>query len=303
MIKFAIPGLYEHHHLNFRLLDLMRAHPEYFYDDVEIEAAYGNFQFCIWDGGRIFPGYKHATMEQVRDIVDTYNNKFGIAVRLIFTSNQLKPEHYHDRFCNMVLSQCENEKNQIVLVDDGLKAYIKENFPKFRYISSTTKCLTSIKDFKEELSREDFDEVCLDYNLNKNMEMLKTLTPEEKTKCEFLINAICPPGCPNRKDHYRLNSLMHLFYGKEYRVPACPIIGNTVDPKTMCYHNNLTPEEILNTYAPMGFQHFKLEGRALSDLENACNYVRYMVKPEFQFLVLTTLIPSGKEDLNLDYTL
>ena len=71
----------------------------------------------------------------------------------------------------------------------------------------------------------------------------------------------------------------------------------------MRYHNNLTPEEIINTYAPMGFQHFKLEGRSLSDLENACNYVRYMVKPEFQFLVLTTLIPSGQEDLNLDYTL
>lgn len=297
MINFAIPGLYEHHHLNFALLDLMRHHPEYFYDDVKIEAAYGNFHFCIWDGGRIFPKYRQTTTEEIQDIVNTYNNEFGIAVRLIFTNNQLKPEHYLDRFCNMVLSICENEKNQIVLSDDGLKEHIQKNFPKYHFISSTTKCITSPEGLRAELNREDFDEICLDYNLNKNMKFLDTLNEKEISKSEFLINAICPPGCPNRKDHYRLNSLMHLFYGKEYRVPSCPIVGSTIDPCTMNYHNNLSPEEILNIYAPKGFQHFKLEGRTLSDLENACNYVRYMVKPEYQLLVLSILIPSEKRDL------
>lgn len=299
-INYAVPGLYEHYNLNFMLLDLMRKYPEFFNDNTKIEACYGNFQFCLFDGGRVFQNYRQTTKEEIEHIVNVYNNEFGVPIRLVFTSNQLKPEHYHDRFCNVILELCENEKNQIVLVDDGLKEYIQTNYPKYSYISSTTKCLASSEQLKKELNNQDFVEVCLDYNLNKKFNILDDLSAAEIEKAEFLINAICPAGCVNRKEHYKLNSLLHLNYGKDFRVPACPIGGNTLDPKTANSTNNLSPKEIYNIYAPRGFKHFKLEGRTLSDLENACNYVKYMVKPEYQFYVLELLMNSScvfKKDL------
>ena len=54
MIKYALPGMYEHANFYFNLLELKLTNPEYFYDNIEIEIIYGNPQFCIWDGGRIF---------------------------------------------------------------------------------------------------------------------------------------------------------------------------------------------------------------------------------------------------------
>ena len=58
MIKYAIPAMYELADLNFRLLSIKKERPDLFYNDIEIEISYGNPQFCIWDGGRVFSSYK-----------------------------------------------------------------------------------------------------------------------------------------------------------------------------------------------------------------------------------------------------
>ena len=42
----------------------------------------------------------------------------------------------------------------------------------------------------------------------------------EKQKTEFLVNPICMPGCPQRKEHYRLNSLFSLTYGQRYSMKS-----------------------------------------------------------------------------------
>ena len=102
----------------------------------------------------------------------------------------------------------------------------------------------------------------------------------DKNKIEFLINAICPPGCPNRKEHYRLNGISHLNLGKEYRV-ACQIKGDTTKCLTRNYKNNISPEEIYTKYYNLGFSNFKLEGRTLTDKEVILNYAYYMIKPEY----------------------
>ena len=63
MINYAIPGAFEMSNLNFKLLDLKRRFPDYFYLVINIEITYGNPQFCIWDGGRIFTHYRYATKD------------------------------------------------------------------------------------------------------------------------------------------------------------------------------------------------------------------------------------------------
>ena len=49
MKKFSLPGVYSHKDINLFLISLIREHPEYFYDDVDIDACYGVFPFCIFD--------------------------------------------------------------------------------------------------------------------------------------------------------------------------------------------------------------------------------------------------------------
>ena len=138
--------------------------------------------------------------------------------------------------------------------------------------------------------------VCLDYNLNHNFKLLESLSTEERSRCEFLVNAICPPGCPQRKEHYKLNGIFYLNYGKPYTMENCAIQENTLHPIMCNSKNNISPEEIYNKYVPMGFNLFKLEGRTLSNYENAANYVRYMIKPEYQLYTLGFLLEDDAEN-------
>ncbi len=137
MINYAIPGVYSHFELNVNLIHLIKDHPEFFYDNIGIDAVFGIFPFCIMDGGRIFNEYVHLTKEEVEYIVKTYND-LGIPVRLVYTNTQLDPSLYNDRWSNIVLKIVENDINQIVVSDDNFQKYVRENYPKFSFISSTT---------------------------------------------------------------------------------------------------------------------------------------------------------------------
>lgn len=300
-INFILPGLYEHYELNFKFLDLYKNHPEYFIDNVKISAVYGSFQFCIFDGGRIFSCYRHTTKEEIEKITNIYNNQYQTPMRLVLTNPILQPQHFYNRFGNLILTLCEKDMNEIVINNPQFEEYVRMTYPKYTFISSTTKCLSTPKELKDELNKTEYKMVCLDYNLNKNKKLLEEIPLELRSKCEFLVNAICGPGCPQRKDHYKLNGLFHLTYGKPYSLETCQITNNTLHPTLLNNQNNLTPQEIYEEYVPMGYNLFKIEGRTLSLSENACNYVRYMIKPEYQWFVLNQLLDtSGQQKIFLN---
>lgn len=288
MIKYAIPGMYELANLNFKLLDIKKNNPKFFYDDVEIEISYGNPQFCIWDGGRIFASYHQSSIDNIKYIINTYNNVFNIPIRYVFTNNQLTSKEYNNRFCNLLMEAGATGPNEVVVADDNLMYYLKDKYPMYKYVSSTTKVITNPEEAKKEIDREEYKLTCLHYDLNFNFKFLNSLSSKERAKTEFLINPICPAGCQFRKDHYKLNSQMVLNYGKEYKTPWCGIVENNFYPNA--HKNHMTYDMIKEKYAPMGFEHFKIEGRTWSELELALTYCEYMIKPEYKYYVLTGLI-------------
>lgn len=285
-IGFAIPGMYENFKANKIFLDLMKQYPEAFQENIKIDAFFGNFQFCIWDGGRIFSSYSHATFDQIKEIQEFYNIKHNIPIRFIYTNTQIEKKHLYDRFSNLVTEYCENELNEIVVNSQVLEDYLRDRFPKYKFISSTTKCLKDKNLASEELNKNYF-KVCLDYNLNHNFDYLKSLTDEQKQKVEFLINPICGANCLNRQKHYKLNSIYSLTYGKPYRLDFCNIQTNTLYPLDKKKRNEIPPEDIFGLYKDMGFYSYKIEGRTFGPIEHLGNLVRYMVKQEYQLFILT----------------
>ena len=286
MVKYIIPGFYEHADINLKLIDLMKTNPEIFNDNTEIYASYGNFQHCIFDGGRIFPDLSQASKEVIDNIILDYNKR-GIKVRYVFTNNQLKETDYYDRFANIILEEGNNGMNEIVIADSGLENYIREYYNNYNFISSTTKCLTNPQDLKKELDKDNYYMVCLDYNLNHNKKLLESLSNEQKNKCEFLVNAICVSGCPNRKEHYRLNSISNLQHGRKYQMEECNIRYNGIHPKILSQPNNITVNEIYNYNEPLGFSYFKIEGRTWSDMDLILTYANFMVKPDQQLYFIS----------------
>ena len=281
-IKYNLPGLYEHYQLNIGIGFLLQEHPEYFYDNIKINSFYGNFQFCTWDGGRVFEKYTYASKEFIEKLKMIYNDDLNIGMRFVFTNNQIEEKDCFDRYNNLILSICEDDLNEIVIASPILEKYIKNNYPKYSFISSTTKCILNLDDLKKEFLNENYKLICLDYNLNKNFNFLNNLTQEEKDKTEFLVNAICPPACPNRKNHYYLNSLFSSSFGKNYTMADCLIYNEILIHKS---NNNLQPNDILE-YIDNGFSNFKIEGRSHDSFTMLIEFVKYLIKPEYQLEIV-----------------
>lgn len=286
MIKYALPGMYEHAEYYFHLLDFMRQNPNYFYDNIKIEIIYGNPQFCIWDGGRIFEKYIHASKEKIQDIINIYNNEFNIPIRYVFTNCCLTEKEYYNKFGNLLMELGSRGPNEVVVADDNFMKYLKNNYPMYKYVSSTTKCLTNCEQVKNELHKKDYKLICLDYNLNNNLNFLKTFSLEEKEKTEMLINAICGPGCPNRKHHYIKNSQSHLEYGRPYHMGYCAITQTACEKQKHHLDYNL----LTNTYEPLGFSYFKIEGRTWNELDLTLTLSDYLIKPEYKNTFISAML-------------
>ena len=105
MIDFALPGVYSHFKTNVALIRAHKNNPEWFYDNIDFSVVYGIFPFCIFDGGRIFTKINQVCYEDIEMIVNTYKD-LEIPIRLVLTNTKLQPEHYHDRFGNIILKLC-----------------------------------------------------------------------------------------------------------------------------------------------------------------------------------------------------
>lgn len=283
MKSFVLPGFYEKFNINSKLVNLYKNHSEWFVDGFKFNCFYGSFAFNIWNGGRAAFNYRRGYKEDLERISKFYaENK--IPIRLTFTNPLITEEHLGDKFCNMIAATLENGNNEILTASDILENYLRLNYPGYKFCSSTTKCLTNASDLIAELDK-DYYQVCLDYNMNHNLNLLDKLNEEQKKKVEFLCNAICPPGCPERKEHYRLNGISTLNGGSPFKV-ICRINENTVSESCMKYSNNISPEEIGGVFEMRGFKNFKLEGRTLPDNEVLLNYARYLIKPEYRLTFL-----------------
>ena len=141
-------------------------------------------------------------------------------------------------------------------------------------------------DFQAELSRPDFDYVVPDFRLNKAFDKLAALPQVQKDKVEFLCNECCDFDCKNRKLCYENVSRKNL--GQEVADHKCSspdAAGGYRFSLAMKNPAFIGLQDIKNTYLPMGFTNFKLEGRGLGSAIVLEFLLYYMTKPESQLQV------------------
>lgn len=283
---FNLPGFDDHFPLNMFFLDLYKDHRDWFLDDVKISSVFGNFHFCPWDGGRNFPYYTQRTKEHVQYIRDCYK-KHNVPLRFVFTNPEIKEEHLYNRFCNMILKECDDGNNEVCVNSPLMEDYIRTNYPNYKIISSTTKRLATPQQALEE-AEKDYYQICFDYDLNKNKEFLQSVPENKREKFEFLANAICPPKCPIRKKHYHWTGKAQLSWLRDkYDMERkCGITEGITHPDILGKRNNLSNEDI-DEYYKMGYKYFKLEGRTLGSGQLIGCYLYYLIKPECYFEVIS----------------
>ena len=279
MINFILPGFFLKFNLNKKLLQYYKDYPEYFYDNINFYAIYDSFPWNIFSGGREPQESLHATIEDIYKILITFNH---LEIRQVCTNSLIKEKNLQNRFANICLKICEDTTNAIIINNDLLLNYIKQTYPKYHFISSTTKCILDHTLLLNEINNPNYNMVCLDYNLNHNFSFLNKLTQEQKNKCEFLVNPICPPNCQERKQHYQQISNSFLTFYPYSKLHTCNIKNNYLTLKFWEQSTIISPHEIFEIYEPNGFHYFKLEGRTIPNDTLLNIYCTYFIKPKHQ---------------------
>lgn len=273
---FHLPGLFEFTAFYDTFLKIYNEEQYKFNDWIKIECLYGNPSHCLWGGGR--QRLNSFDEQDVLGVVQKYNMKSA----LTFSNLLLEKKHLVDPFCNYLCELFYNDQNYIIVNSSILEEYIQLHYPLYNLISSTTKCLSNIEETNCELLNKNYSLICLDYNYNNNFTILDNII--FKNKCELLINPVCAPNCPRRKEHYIFASkwYLHQLTLEEKMINfSCEHMSNPFYKvqQSPCF---ISKEAIYNTYLPMGFSHFKIEGRTLRDQDVVEILLYYLVKPEYQ---------------------
>lgn len=292
---YHLPGLFEFYELYRLFLPLFRSHREYFYDWCEIGSIYGAPADCIWGGGRTGSG--DADPRAVLALMQEYR----ISARLTFSNSLLQSAHLSDAKCNRLcrlFSSDGDPKNGIIVHSELLLDYLLQEYPAFYFVSSTTKVLTDFSQFQEEVSRADFRYVVPDFRLNKAFSQLNRLSAPQKDKVEFLCNECCWFGCRDRKHCYETVSRKNLGEACPEHICSAPDAAEGYRfSKAMTNPAFIGIGDIQNTYLPMGFSNFKLEGRGLGSAVVLEFLLYYMTKPEYQLCVREHIYLSNMLDL------
>lgn len=273
-IYWHLPGLCSLRYLNIVWLGLMKQYPDKFREGYKIASVYGTFPGAIWNGGRsVFGTISESDVEK---IIKAYNDN-GVPVRFTWTNSLLEEKHTDDAFCNKIMEIANNGFNQVLVNRDCLEAHIRKSYPDYPIISSTTKRMTDLQGIREELEK-DYHLVVLDYDLNHDEEVLKELEPYAH-KLEILVNEICYPHCPMRKQHYLDESRAQLEHDTKSRF-NCP---NKSTPRVFeeCKKRPafISNEEI-GSYIEKGYVNFKIVGRGLPMEFVLESYLYFLVKDE-----------------------
>ena len=309
--RFHLPDFVAKFKFNLVFAEFLTHCPEYFREGVEIASVYGTFPQSIWNGGRTLDGFCEKPF--IKAVIKSYND-IGIPLRFTFTNPMLEKKHLDDEFCNMVMQLADNGLNEVIVFSPLLEEYIRKNYPNYKITSSTCKRITDGDKLIQEVEK-DYHIVVIDYDLNHRLDILEKIP--DKKKCELLVNASCQAKCPMRASHYRSIGVQQIAYAEHVkkhrgepfdnkklllqhpelkRYTSCPHQNQSLF-EILDYPNIIMPDEIWNTYIPMGFEQFKLEGRTSSILNMIEHYMFFMAKPECRdearFMLMRWLEENG----------
>lgn len=286
-IYFHLPGYGgQHQKLNYLLAMAIKNDPDSFYPNIKIGSVYGSFSNAIWNGGRVVV-YQTDPLDYIFNTFRLFND-IGVPLRHTFTNCALEETDVYDRYCNLIMEVGNNGLNEVLVNSPHLEKYIKEKYPNYPMISSTTKRLTTIESILEELDK-DYKLVVLDYALNRDP---RIFTLPKKEKLELLINAYCCDYCERRKDHYQYMANQQRNFGcnrytsdedaKNDDGFVCSYIAEDFYTVLMTRKSVIKAEELYGFYYEMGFRNFKIEGRTNNIADVLESYIYYMVKPQFK---------------------
>lgn len=273
MIDYTVPDFTVGLKRNLVFAQVMRDCPQFFFDDVRIQSVYGCFPGCMLNGGRAFVRDPY-TPEQVEMTFQALDS-LGLQARLTFTNMLVEEKHLADPYFNIILEAAAKHGAGVIVYSDLVDEYIKTRYPQMERTLSTTREILDANELTRAL--EAYDMVVLNYNLNKDHAFLDKVAHTDKL--EVMVNELCNPACPHRREHYLHNSADQLA-GRLTEFRRCNLAGKDFFKLAPTSPTILTNENVRELHARYGVPRFKLVGRGVAGDVNLESYLYYLVRPE-----------------------
>lgn len=278
MIKFSLPDYYGHDNIIMFFLLLQEALPNCFQENRIIDSAYGYPDFLSWNGGRTICTNKDPL--NCYDIVKNYHENFpNFHLRHTCTNLYITPELYNDYQNNLFLIESKYIGDSIIINNDNFGEYIKQKYPQYSLIYSTTKNIKTIEDYNK-YSKNNL--VVLNYIHNHNDDILSTL--EYPKNIEILCAEECIANCPNRQEHYEVISKENMKmpnipeFKCPYNVSKFPNFYSDILQRP----HAITNQYINYLYDTYGIENFKISGRKNNNITYVESIIYYLIKPEYR---------------------
>jgi len=201
----------------------------------EIDSLFGFAERSTLYGGRVFSRRELSE----RDIFQL--NSAGIGIRLPLSNHYVERAEYEAN--RPLLDKYHQAGNCVIVTNDDLAKWIKQDFPDYRVDASVIKNIKTHKKIDKAL--EMYDSVVLPMHLNEDLEFLEKI--EAKDRITLFANAGCALTCPSKLCYLSFSEL-NKGKGGEFQ---CALMFKDRELKRMI-------DFPLQPYIDLGFKRFKL---------------------------------------------
>jgi hypothetical protein len=222
--------------------------------------VYDGINKCRWNGGRINRDVFY------NDAMINYYYSNGVSIALTFSNHNID---LNDALGNDLLVKFHREGNALIIVNDQLRQYVRDNFPKYELIYSITglgllniPMQDSDVEFYKQLQRKyDWIVPRFEHIFDKRANEL------DPTKWEVMLNDTCVWGCKHWDEHFKAiadENTAGRSYSKEVEECWLPKFDPNKDSKYECM--DIRPEA-MKKLLDMGVTSFKITGREMEQDE------------------------------------
>ena len=231
--------------------------------------VYDGINKCRWNGGRI-----NRDVVYNDALIEYYYSK-NISIALTFSNHKI---NVNDLLGNELLEKFHKEGNALIIVNEDLRKYVREKFPKYDLIYS----ITGMGTLNIPLEDEDiafYKQLEQDYDwIVPRFEHIFDPRANEldSTKWEVMLNDTCVYGCKHYDAHFKAiadENTAGRPYSKEIEECWLPKFDPDKDSKYDCM--DLRPDAMQRLKA-MGVKSFKITGREMQDDEYYGELVRFV---------------------------
>jgi len=228
-----------------------------YHGDAEL-VFYDGINRCDWNGGRINRHiyYKESLMEYY----------YSRGVRLALTMSNHKVD-LTDPVGNHLLEKFHREGNCLIIVNDDLRKYVREHYPKYQLIHSITGMGRLNIPFQDEdiewMKQKEKD---YDWIVPRFEHIFDPRSDElNKNKWEVMLNDTCVFGCKHFDEHFKAIADANTDR-KEYDpdIEECWLPKFNPDKESKYNCMDITPEYI-RKLKDAGVHSFKITGREMTD--------------------------------------